>query len=367
MKILILTNSSEGAYMFRRELISSLLKKHEVILSVPRGLHFEDFGEMGCKMIDTPLSRDGKNLFEELSLYRKYSKIISSEKPDVVLTFTVKPNIYAANICRKKNIARIVTVTGLGSPFEKGGRTKTALLKAYVSALEKADHVFFQNASLRQFFENNSLKNKNVDLIPGSGVNTEHFCFQAFPEESENVVFLFAGRILKDKGIDEYLYCAERIKEKYPDAEFAVAGVFESKEYESALMQAHKKGTVNYLGFIDDMTDVYKRCWALINPSRHEGMSNVCLEASSSGRAVIASDIPGCRETVENGKTGFTFEVGNGDALVETVEKYISMPHSDKIKMGEEGRKKAEKVFDRRLVIEKYEEIIKKISRSSEI
>lgn len=359
MKILIITNSSPGTYMFRRELVEELLKENTVILASPDGLHFDDFEKMGCKTVKTDLDRHGMNIFRELKLKSEYERIIVGEKPDVVLTFTVKPNLYATPICRGENIPCIVNVAGLGTPYEKGGIIKNCFLKIYLSSLKKAAIVFFQNSSVKKVFTDHGLPEDKCFLLPGSGVNTEFFEYRSYPREEEKTVFLLAGRIVKDKGIEEFLCCAKKIKEKYPNTVFEVAGEAESEEYDKTIEKAVSDGVIKFLGFIDDMRPIYENAWAVVVPSYHEGLSNVCLEAAASGRVVIASDIPGCREAVEDGKTGLLFEQKNGDALVKAVEKFLLLPYDNKVEMGVEGRKKVKKEFDRQIVVEEYCEKIK--------
>ncbi|MBQ7653773.1 MAG: glycosyltransferase family 4 protein [Clostridia bacterium] len=354
MKILFVTNSCRGMYMFRRELVSEFLKTDTVVISAPRDDRFADFEKMGCKMIDTDLSRHGKNVFREFFLLKKYNEILSAEKPDVVLTFTAKPNIYLPKICKRKNVKCIVNVAGLGGPFEKGKIVKNIFLKVYFSSLKRASFVFFQNEVIKKLFLDLGLEEEKCAILCGSGVNTDCFCAQDYPQESENITFLFAGRIVKDKGIDELLFCAKQIKEKYPSTQFEIAGEFENGKYIEAFKKAQKDGTVDFLGFQEDMRPLYKKAWAVIVPSYHEGLSNVCLEAASSARPVIASDIPGCRETFEDGKSGFVFEVKNQVALTEAVEKFIRLDYKEKVQMGLYGREKVQREFDRQSVVSAY-------------
>ncbi|MBQ7580586.1 MAG: glycosyltransferase family 4 protein [Clostridia bacterium] len=358
MKILIISNSCLGTYMFRRELIGRFLENHSVTLAVPHELHYDDFEKMGCTMKTTALSRHGKNVFKELGLIGHYSKIIDEVKPDVVLTFTAKPNVYVPPICRRKKIPCIVNVAGLGTPCEKGGAQRSILIRAYLSSLKKATRVFFQNEEIFGLFSRLGLDSSKCKRLNGSGVNTDHFCRRDYPDKGGKMRFLFAGRIVEDKGIHELLRAAGEIKAKHPEAQFVVAGEFESESCRAAVEKAQSEKTVEFLGYVDDMRGVYGESWAAVVPSHHEGLSNVCLEAAATGRPVIASDISGCREAVEDGNTGILFEASNSEKLTEAIEKFISLPYDKKVKMGLLGREKVEKEFDRRAVTAAYEEEI---------
>lgn len=361
MKILIFSNSCEGTYMFRRELINDLLQSHSVVLSVPTGLHFDEFEKTGCKMIAVKMERRGKNPIKEISLYKKYYEIISKEKPDVVLTFTAKPNLYVPGICKRKNIECISNVGGLGRPYETGFIKRKAFIHFYKNSLKKSNVVFFQNSENMSVFLNAGLDKAKCELLAGSGVNTERFAFEDYPDEKSDMVFLFAGRIEKDKGIDEFLFCAKKIKEKYPLVKFEIAGSIESKEYEEKIADAQKNGYVTFLGFVDDMPKLYKRVHAAVVPSYHEGLSNICLEASATGRPVIASKIHGCEETFEQLKTGIGFQAKNPKALYEAVEKFILLPYGRKVEMGKAARNKIEREFDRKIIVNKYKKSIKNV------
>jgi len=355
--ILILANNDGGLYKFRKELIQQLLKKHEVYISLPYGDFVPKLQALGCKYIETSISRRGTNPITDFKLLLKYIGIIKKTMPDVALTYTIKPNVYGGFACRAARLPYIANITGLGSAVENGGLMQRITLFLYNISLKKASCVFFQNQMNWQYFRDKKIATTHDRLIPGSGVNLSYHCLEDYPRDAR-LNFLFIGRMMKEKGIDEYVAAAETIKGIYPYTEFHIVGSCE-EEYEEQLNQLQERNIVTFHGLQDDVHSFIRSCHAVILPSYHEGMANVLLEAASSGRPVIASDIPGCRETFDEGISGYGFEVRNTEALINTVEQFIQLPYEDKKKMGLAGRKKMEREFDRSVVINAYmEEIV---------
>jgi galacturonosyltransferase len=214
-----------------------------------------------------------------------------------------------------------------------------------------------------KFIVNNIVKRK-VRVLPGSGVNLIEHKFEDYPESEENIHFLFIGRIMKDKGIDELLEAARRIKQKYPNVHFELIGFCE-EGYEDKLQELMNLGIIKYHGLQDDVHSFIKNSHAVILPSYHEGMSNALLEAATTGRPVIASKITGCKETFDDGISGLGFEVKNVDSLENTIIKFIELPLEKKRAMGLAGRRKMEKEFNRQIVVLAYIEEIEKLKKNS--
>jgi len=358
--ILVLTNSINGLYSFRRELIDRLIKDNcEVTISSPEDTKSFYFDNIGCKLIHTSINRRGINPVADFKLIYRYFKMIRKVKPNVVLTYTIKPNVYGGLACRLLRIPYIANITGLGTSIENKGTLRTISLFLYEVGLKKAHAIFFQNKSNKEYFIKNQIVNKNLSRkIPGSGVNIDYHIFEEYPTNDEIIKFLFIGRIMKSKGIDELLEAAQMIKNIYPKTEFHFVGGKE-ENYNVTLNNLTKKGIIHYHGRQETVHYFIKNCHATINPSYHEGMSNVLLEAASTGRPVLASNIPGCKETFDEGISGFGFEVKNVGSLVETIIKFIELSYEEKKKMGIAGRKKMENEFDRNLVVEAYLEEIR--------
>lgn len=363
-KVLLLGNHGFAIYNFRKELIQELLKQgYEVYISLPRDEKVDKMVEWGCKFIETNVDRRGTNPITDFKLVLYYMKLLKEIKPDVVLTYTIKPNLYGGLACRMLNIPCINNITGLGSGFSKGLLLKTFLSTLYKVSLKKSYCVFFQNTEdMRTIVERNIIKG-DYELIPGSGVNLEEYKFEYFPDE-DTVTFIFIGRIMRDKGIDQYLEAAKIIKKKYPDTQFNVIGFVEKTQphYNDMINQLEKEGYITYLGYQSDVKPFVKEAHCLIQPSHGgEGLSNVLLEAAATGRALIASNIPGCRETISEDKNGYTFEAKNTSSLVEQIEKFIHLTYVERKQMGTSSREKIEKEFDRNIVVEAYMNKVDKI------
>ena len=219
----------------------------------------------------------------------------------------------------------------------------------------------YQNSREREVL-NKILKNKiPYHDIPGSGVNLETFSYQEYPKEDDMIYFNYVARVVRIKGIDEYLTCAERIHERYPNTLFRIFGEFDEVEYEPRIKKLEAKGVLQFCGSKLDMKPYIAEASAAIHASYYEGMTNVILEHGAMGRPTVASDIPGCRESIDNGKSGFLFPVKDVDALVDAVEKFILLSHEERVAMGKAARKKMEREFDRAIVTKIYLEEIKKI------
>lgn len=360
MKILILTNHDLGLYKFRKELLETLLKDNEVFVSMPGGIFTDKIKEMGCHHIETIMERRGKNPFKDLELLRFYKKTIREVRPDVVLTYTIKPNVYGGLACQQLNVPYIANVTGLGSAIENGGLLQFISLNLYKLGLRKADKVFFQNEANRDFMIEKGAVKDNYDMLPGSGVNLSQYEVSAFPND-DTIDFTYVGRLMKEKGFELYAQAAEIITKKYPDARFHVCGPDEDN-YRDLVRKLSDQGVLAYEGYVDDMKEVYKRIQCTIHPTYYpEGMSNVLLESLACGRPIITTDRPGCKEIVEDGVNGFIVKQNDLNDLVDKIEKYLSLSNKERKQLGLNGRKKVEKEFDRNIVIDKYRKAIKEV------
>ncbi|MDC7278818.1 glycosyltransferase family 4 protein [Butyrivibrio fibrisolvens] len=355
MVILILANSQVGLYKFRKELLEALVKKNKIYISVPEDYLTKSIEDIGAKVIkDKYLNRRGMNPLQDVKLLRHYLHLLDCIKPDVVLTYTIKPNIYGGLACSIKKIPYIVNVTGLGTAMQKNGLLRSVLLRLYRLGLQHAKKVYFQNMDNKEFMVRNKVIDDAVtELLPGSGVNIKEFSYEKYPEENEKIIFTTIGRIMRDKGIEELLEAAESIKNKYPSVEFRLIGDFD-EGYEDRVKRLDERGIVHYLGFQSDVHSFLKESHAVIHASYHEGMSNVLLEASATGRPVIATDVPGCIDTFEPDITGISFKAKDSKSLIDAIECFLSLSHDEKITMGKAARKKVINEFDRNIVIDKY-------------
>ena len=356
-RILILSNSSGGLYSFRKELIEKLLDLgFEVHISTPRGSRADLLEEMGCAFIETPIDRRGMNPVSDLKLMLNYRQIIKKVDPDIVLTYTIKPNIYGSIACRLAKKPYLNNVTGLGSSLQKPSALSSILLVMYKIAFKNSSMVFFQNMENMDFMLHNGTISGSYKLIPGSGVNLEKFSFAPYANDKNGIIFNYIGRIMKDKGIDEYLAAAVKMRAKYPESCFRIIGQLERGEsrYAASIEEMERNGVIEYCAFQKDIIPWLANSHCTIHPSHHEGMSNVLLESAAIGRVLIASDIPGCREIIDNDCNGYTFRAGDVSDLIEKIEKFITLPHEKKAEMGKRSREKVEREFDRQEVIGRY-------------
>lgn len=367
MKILILANNAEGLYLFRREIILGFIEKgYECVASVPPEEDIAKLEELGCRVIPTAFRRRGMNPFQDLKLYKTYQKIIKSELPDVVLTYTIKPNIYGGIACRRMKIPYIVNITGLGTAIENQGFMSNILLLMYKVAVNKAECVFFQNTANMEFMNRKGVAVDNHVLLPGSGVNLASHPFISYPSEDKNIQFLAVFRVMKDKGIEELLIAAKKICSRHNQVRFVLAGEYEEEsqsEYQPMIEQAQREGFLTYLGHRNDIPDLMGQSHVIVHPSYHEGMSNVLLEAAATGRMVLASNVHGCIETFDEGISGYQFEVKNAKALEEAIEKTLMLSPEQRENMGMAGRKWVESHFDRNLILKIYLEKLEGIAR----
>ena len=363
-RILILTNTIEGLYNFRYELLERLINEEfEVYFSVPENKNdtkVKKLIELGCNYVETNLDRRSMNPLKDLQLIKQYKDIIKNIKPDVILSYTIKPNIYGAHVAKKYKIPLIINVTGLGSGFNNT-YTKILVEKMYKYACNDVACIFFENeANYNYFIDNNLAKKDKSNIVPGSGVNLEKFRPMDKTKEDGIIRFLFIGRIMKEKGIEEYLKAAEYITDKYSNVEFQILGPFEEEKYKKIILN-NNNSKIKYLGVSYDVRNEIKEVDCIINPTYHEGMSNVLLEGAAMAKPLMASNIPGCREIVDNGVNGYLFEPKNEKNLIDTIEKFLTLNEIEKKKLGLASRQKVERNFDRNIVIEANLEEIYKI------
>ncbi|MDY3706235.1 glycosyltransferase family 4 protein [Vagococcus lutrae] len=367
-KILILVNHDLVIYNFRKELVEKLISEgYEVYVSSPNGKRIPELVDMGCKFIETNLNRHGKRPVEEIKLINFYKKMIREIQPLCVLTYTIKPNIYGAIAARKYDIPCIANITGLGTAVEYKSITQAVTVNLYKYAFRDIHTVFFQNQDNMDFFTDNSISNpKRYELLPGSGVNLNEFKYTEYPT-NDRINFVFISRIMKEKGIDQYLETAKFIKSKYDNVEFHVCGFCEDKHYIDVLKENEEKNIIKYHGMVENIKNMIIKSHCIIHPTYYpEGMSNVLLESNACGRPVITTDRSGCREIVIDGENGYIVPEKNIEALIKSTESFLRKSYTEKAAMGYSGRKYVEENFDRNLVIDKYLLLIKRIEECYE-
>ena len=370
--IALLTNNDDDVYCFRKELIEALIAEgYEMLISCPDGPKFELMREIPYIYDNPDIDRRGTNPFKDFGLMVHYWKLFKKYKPAVVLTYTAKPNVYASIAAHQLGIPVINNLTGLGSVVKEKGMMKSLIMWLFKLAYRKSACMMFQNeTNMKVAIETGMVKGKHR-LIPGSGVDTDRYPLQTYPDGGDGktgapVVFNYIGRILHDKGVDDYIAAAKRIKKDYPQTEFNMLGFIEPTEihYEQELRVLQEKEIVIYRGSQKDVRPFIARAHATIHPSTYgEGMSNVLLESASSGRFLITTDNPGCQETVEDGKTGYIYHGGHVEELVSAIEKFLALNNEQRKYAGELGRQRMERLFSRKKVVDAYKEEIKRLIR----
>lgn len=353
-KILVLANDIGGLYKFRKELLEVLIdRKHSVLVVSPSGEYVDDITDIGCEVIIIDIDRHGTNPLNEIKLIHSYERLIRQIKPDIVFTYTIKPNVYGGIICGKLGIPYVVNITGLGTAVENSGLMQKITLLLYKKGLQKAQKVFFQNVENQEFMIKNNIINVPYDILPGSGVNLSQYTVLDYPM-GETIDFLFVSRIMKEKGIDQYIEAAKVIRKKYPQTRFHICGNME-QDYSDVLHALDNDGTIIYHGAVKDMLPIYKISSCTIHPTYYpEGLSNVLLESCACGRPIITTNRSGCREVVDDGVNGYVVEEKNSKDLIEKIELFLGKSVEERKQMGLAGRAKVEKEFNRQIVIDKY-------------
>ena len=354
MKILILANNDVGLYKFRKELMQALIKKENVLYaSLPDGELVNEIKSLGVQIISTPIDRRGINPLTDIKLIVRYIKMFLELKPDLVITYTIKPNIYGGMVSRLLKKKYAINITGLGTAFQSENMVKKLVCLLYKISTKKAKVVFFENEENKQIFINQRLiREEQGCRLNGAGVNLEEYPYTEYPDKNEPIRFLFIGRIMKEKVVDELFEAARKIKKEYPDVCFDIVGPMED-EYCSVIKKLEEDGIITYYGYQKDVRPFITRCHCFVLPSWHEGMANTLLEAGTMGRPLITSRIPGCMEAIDEGENGFLCNSKDSKELKCKLESFLEIDYETKCVMGKKSRKLMEEFFDKNKVIEK--------------
>ena len=367
--IAIVINTSWNIFNFRLTLMKSLREKgYRVVAIAPRDKYSEKIEQEGFEYHNINMNNKGTNPVEDTRLVYAFYKLYKEIEPDVILQYTIKPNIYGSIAAGMLGIPVISTITGLGTVFLKDSFSSKVAKFLYKVALKVPKKVFYQNAHDRELFiESNLVKEEKTDLLHGSGIDTERFKpSETKKEKKETLQFLFIARLVKDKGIVEYVRAAEIVQNSdhqslitnHPKIEFCILGPFypgnPTAISEDQMKIWEEEGAVKYLGESDDVMSVINEADCIVLPSYREGLSRVLLEAASMAKPIITTDVPGCREVVDDGVNGYLCEVKDVDSLAMQMEKMLLLSDDERREMGRKGREKVLNEFDGELVIRKY-------------
>ncbi len=350
MKILILTNDDIGLYLFRWELIEELIKDNRIIISAPKGERIEAFVKMGCGFIETPIDRRGINPITDLKLFFHYLRIVKAEKPDLIISYTIKPNVYGGLACRIMRVPYAANITGLGTAFQKKGLLRNLVILMYKVGLKNAKVVFFENRGNQNIFISLGIVHASLTcLLMGAGVNLKKYDLAPYPS-GDCVKFLFMGRVMQEKGVDELFAVMKKLRSKGVNCSLDVLGYYE-ENYKNKIAQYEAEGWLHYYGFQNDVKPYITSCHCFVLPSWHEGMANTNLECAAMGRPVITSKIYGCMEAVEDEVSGYLCERKNADSLYQAMKRFTELSYEERKTMGEAGRRRMEERFDKKAVV----------------
>lgn len=352
---MLIGSGTMSLYQHRKELISQLISNDlDVSVIAPDGDEATLIKQLGCNYIQIDMETRGTNPLADMKLLSNIVGAIRRVKPDLVLTFYTKTNIYGGIACRITSTPYIENITGLGSAMVSGGIKQMLVSTLYKAAVKNADLVYFQNNSNRHFFRDHHFRVKESKMLPGSGVALNRHTLLPYPTEDDIVRFVFIGRVISQKGIGEYIDAAKIIRKKHPKTEFHIVGPVEGIAIEKV---NSIKDEPNFFihGKVIDIRPILKDMHCMVFPSYYpEGMANVLLESAAAGRPIITTNCPGCAETVDDGISGILVKPRDSESVADAMERFIAMSLSDKEKMGLNGRKKMEQEFDRKIVVDSY-------------
>lgn len=358
MRILIICNCASGLYDFRGMLIRSLIEencgvsaivpqtddKHEKVSESELELH-------NCKLIHIPMERRGLNPIQDLKLLKAYLAVIRRDKPDLVISYTIKPNIYGGIACQILHVPYAANITGLGTAFQNAGLLRKFVTILYKIALRQAKVVFFENEENRQILlDAGIIRPEQSCLLNGAGVDLEEFSYQPYPTDQSATRFLFIGRVMREKGVDELFAAMKKLRMDGVACSLDILGGFD-EDYSAMIEAYEQEGWLKYWGYQDDVRPFIANCHCFVLPSWHEGMANTNLECAASGRPVITSNIHGCMEAVEDGVTGFLCEKQNVESLYQAMKGFCELSLEEKQNLGRRGRERMEMHFDKSLVV----------------
>ncbi|GEO02579.1 glycosyl transferase [Adhaeribacter aerolatus] len=369
MRIAIVINKSWNIYNFRMGLVKAFLKLgHEVVAIAPEDEYSQKLVLAGCRYFPIEMESKGTNPLEDLLLTKRFYDCYRQVKPDVILQYTIKPNIYGSVAARLAGIPTINNVSGLGTVFIVRNFVSKVALKLYKFAFRFPSKVFFQNKEDRQLFlDHRLIKEQITDVLPGSGIDTERFKPAPVFTRNQRFTFLMVARVLYEKGVVEYVEAARLIKAKYPEVRCQLLGAIDESGnigIKKSVFQAWvEEGAIEYLGTSGTVEAHLAKADCVVLPSYREGTPKTLLEAAAMGKPIVTTNVPGCRETVIEGRNGFLCEVRNSQDLADKMMRMYQLPAAELEQMGKASRQLAEEKFDEKYVIDKYVTAIQSITK----
>lgn len=367
MKIAVVLNTSWNIYNFRLNLIKALFREgHQVVAVAPKDDYSSKLIELGCQFEEVKMDSRGANPIKDIALTVELYRIYKRVRPDVILHYTIKPNIYGTIAASRLNIPAINNVCGLGTAFLKENLISKIAIALYKFAFRFPKLIYFQNNDDKNFFvESNIVKKEKIDVLPGSGVDLTKFVPSAETSEKKPFTFLLISRLIHDKGILEYIEAIKLLRKRGVDARFELLGQIDEQHLrgipKELVDQWIENDVVDYLGTTDDVRPYINNSDCVVLPSYREGTPKSLIEAASSARPIVASNVPGCNNIVENDVNGLLCKLMDEHDLADKMEIMYNSDAETRKEMGLAGRKIVEARFDENIVIDKYLSAIKSV------
>ena len=364
MHILITVNTAWNILNFRQSLVEAMLADgHRITVLAPLDESVPTLKSLGCEVLPLKMSVKGLNPIQDIKLIGRMRKVFSEDRPDAIFSYTIKNNIFGALAASPLGIPFIPNVTGLGTAFLSGGLLQLIAECLYRRAFRNLGVVFFQNEDDRDLFvERKLVEVHQARVLPGSGIDLANFAATDYPTNLDAPTFLMIARLLRDKGVLEYVAAARKLKGDHHNARFLLLGAVDAAN-RTAIDRAtvaswEKEGVIEYLGVTDDVRPYITAAHCVVLPSYREGAPRTLIEPAAMARPLIATDVPGCRAVVDDGETGYLCKVRDGDDLAHSMKAFLALPNKEMASMGWAGRLKMSKSFDQSIVVEAYRNVL---------
>jgi glycosyltransferase involved in cell wall biosynthesis len=364
VKIVLSVNAAWNIWNFRRPLVEALIADgHSVTVLAPRDETVPKLEALGCGFRHLEMSVKGLNPVADLGMVLRLGRILRELRPDVVLSFTIKNNIFGAVAAKSAGIPFVPNVTGLGTAFLSGGALERVAVTLYRAAFRSLPTIFFQNTDDRDLFVQRGLVTaQQAQLLPGSGIDLGHFAPAPYPDAEGAPVFLMIARLLRDKGVLEYVEAARQVKAELPHIRFQLLGATDAQNRTAINRDMVRgwegEGVIEYLGTVEDVRPVIAAAHCVVLPSYREGAPRTLIEAAAMARPLIATDVPGCRAVVDQDRTGFLCDVRSAESLAAACRRFLALGHDQRTAMGHAGRAKMQREYDQQIVVERYRSAI---------
>lgn len=365
MKIILTSNTSWNLAHFRAGLIKALISDgHEVVALAPSDRGIPELHAMGVRFEPMDMDNKGLSPIRDGRLIKTLREKFKQEMPDAVFSFTIKNNIYGAIAASTQKILFVPNVSGLGTAFLGSGILRTLVTVLYRKAFRSLPTVFFQNSDDAELFVDDTIVTpKQVAVLPGSGIDLAQFTPAPLPSNSDGaVIFLLIARMLRDKGVHEYVAAAKMLRHDNPSLRFQLLGDVSAPNRTAidadTMAEWVDEGHIEYLGAVDDVRACIAAADCIVLPSYREGTPRTLLEGAAMGRPLIATDVPGCREVVDHDTNGYLCSVRDSAALAEAMKLMVQTGSRKRAEMGKAGRRLVERRFDENIVIARYREVL---------